>query len=49
MLHSTKILTDYALPERAILTGVQAVVDAAGLKLSDIEQLIHGTTLATNA
>ncbi|OUM30818.1 methylhydantoinase [Pseudomonas sp. 1239] len=49
VLHSTKILTDYALPERAILTGVQAVVDAAGLKLSDIEQLIHGTTLATNA
>jgi N-methylhydantoinase A len=49
VLHSTKILTDYELPERAILTGVKSVVEAAGLKLSDIEQLIHGTTLATNA
>ena len=49
VLHSTKILTDYELPERAILTGVKSVIDAAGLKLSDIEQLIHGTTLATNA
>jgi N-methylhydantoinase A len=49
VLHSTKILTDYELPERAILTGVKSVIDAAGLKLSDIDQLIHGTTLATNA
>ncbi|WP_447802889.1 hydantoinase/oxoprolinase family protein [Pseudomonas serbica] len=49
VLHSTKILTDYELPERAILTGVKSVIEAAGLKLSDIDQLIHGTTLATNA
>ncbi|MEB0206883.1 hydantoinase/oxoprolinase family protein [Pseudomonas sp. CCC3.1] len=49
VLHSTKILTDYELPERAILTGVKTVLEAAGLQLSDIEQLIHGTTLATNA
>ncbi len=49
VLHSTKILTDYTKPERAIIKGVQAVVDAAGLQLSDIDVLIHGTTLATNA
>lgn len=49
VLHSTKILTDYELPERAILTGVKSVIESAGLKLSDINQLIHGTTLATNA
>lgn len=49
VLHSTKILTDYELPERAILTGVRQVVEQAGLSLSDIDQLIHGTTLATNA
>lgn len=48
VLHSTKILTDYELPERAILTGVKSVVEAAGLTLADIDQLIHGTTLATN-
>lgn len=49
VIHSTKILTDYELPERAILTGVRQVVEAAGLTLADIDQLIHGTTLATNA
>ncbi len=49
VLHSTKILTDYELPERAILTGVRQVVEQAGLALSNIDQLIHGTTLATNA
>lgn len=49
VLHSTKILTDYELPERAILAGVNTVIEAAGLSLADIDQLIHGTTLATNA
>lgn len=49
VLHSTKILTDCELPERAILNGVRQVVEQAGLALSDIDQLIHGTTLATNA
>ncbi|MUZ64990.1 hydantoinase/oxoprolinase family protein [Agrobacterium vitis] len=48
-LHSTKILTDYTAPERAILTGVKAVAELAGIALSEIEILIHGTTLATNA
>lgn len=49
VMHSTKVLTDYSLPERAILKGVQEVVGAAGIGLGDIDQLIHGTTLATNA
>ncbi|PDT45046.1 methylhydantoinase [Sinorhizobium fredii] len=48
-LHSTKVLTDYTAPERAILKGVKAVAEAAGIALSDIDILIHGTTLATNA
>ncbi|WP_436102082.1 hydantoinase/oxoprolinase family protein [Pararhizobium sp. LjRoot238] len=48
-LHSTKVLTDYTAPERAILTGVKSVAEMAGIKLSDIDILIHGTTLATNA
>lgn len=49
VLHSTKILTDYAAPERAILKGVRAVAELAGIGLGDIDILIHGTTLATNA
>ncbi|MGO7635395.1 hydantoinase/oxoprolinase family protein [Rhizobium leguminosarum] len=48
-LHSTKILTDYMAPERAILKGVKTVADMAGIALSEICILIHGTTLATNA
>ncbi|WP_425352425.1 hydantoinase/oxoprolinase family protein [Rhizobium chutanense] len=48
-LHSTKVLTDYTAPERAILKGVKAVAEMAGIALSEIGILIHGTTLATNA
>jgi N-methylhydantoinase A len=48
-LYSTKILTDYAAPERAILEGVKSVAELAAIALSEIEILIHGTTLATNA
>ncbi|MGO8073252.1 hydantoinase/oxoprolinase family protein [Rhizobium leguminosarum] len=48
-LHSTKILTDYTAPERAILKGVKTVADMAGIAPSEIGILIHGTTLATNA
>ncbi|ARM92120.1 hydantoinase A/oxoprolinase protein (plasmid) [Rhizobium sp. CIAT894] len=48
-LHSTKVLTDYTAPERAILKGVKAVAETAGIALSEIGILIHGTTLATNA
>jgi N-methylhydantoinase A len=46
---STKILTDYAAPERAVLDGVRNVADLAGIALADIDLMIHGTTLATNA
>ncbi len=49
VMHSTKVLTDYAAPERAILKGVGAVADMAGIALTEIGLLIHGTTLATNA
>ncbi len=48
-LHSIKILTDYAQPERAIVQGLTDVCRAAGISLADIGIIIHGTTLATNA
>ena len=48
-LHSTKILTDYAQPERAIIQGLRTVCDTAGVGLDAIGIIIHGTTLATNA
>ena len=46
---STKVLTTYAAPEQAILDGMQAVCAKAGITPRDITQIIHGTTLATNA
>lgn len=49
VLHSTKILTDYAQPERAIVQGLKDVCDTAGIGLDAIGIIIHGTTLATNA
>ena len=46
---STKVLTTYAAPENAIIDGMHQVVQKAGISSSQIEQIIHGTTLATNA
>ena len=48
-LFTCKVLTSYAQPEQAIMDGIQKAADMAGLPLSSIEQVIHGTTLVTNA
>lgn len=48
-IYSTKVLTTYAAPEQAILDGIAVVVGDAGIATSDIDMIIHGTTLATNA
>ena len=47
--YSTKVLTTYAAPEDAILDGMARVCAQAGIDPSAIGQIIHGTTLATNA
>ena len=46
---STKVLTTYVAPENAIIDGMQQVCTKAGIKPAHITQIIHGTTLATNA
>lgn len=46
---STKVLTTYVAPENAIIDGMHQVCKMAGLQPSDVDQIIHGTTLATNA
>ncbi|WP_323039135.1 hydantoinase/oxoprolinase family protein [Gemmobacter sp.] len=48
-MYSTKVLTNYAAPEQAILDGMDVVLDQAGVGYGDLEIVIHGTTLATNA
>lgn len=48
-IFSTKVLTNYAAPEQAILDGIDIVLGEAGIPISDLDIVIHGTTLATNA
>ena len=47
--YSTKVLTTYGAPEDAILESMGQVCHKAGIQPDAIEQIIHGTTLATNA
>ncbi len=47
--YSTKVLTTYTAPENAIIDGMQQVCAKAGIAPGEIVQIIHGTTLATNA
>ena len=46
---TAKVLTTPAAPELGVLEGVRVVLGRAGLTPADIELVIHGTTLATNA
>ncbi|GGF44061.1 methylhydantoinase [Aliidongia dinghuensis] len=48
-IFSTKVLTNYSAPEQAILDGIAIVARDAGISPADIDIVIHGTTLATNA
>ena len=48
-LHSTKVLTTYDAPEQGILAGIEQLSRATGTDLAEVVQIIHGTTLATNA
>lgn len=46
---STKVLTTHRAPEEGILAGVQALAAQHQVDLAAVEQVVHGTTLATNA
>jgi N-methylhydantoinase A/oxoprolinase/acetone carboxylase beta subunit/N-methylhydantoinase B/oxoprolinase/acetone carboxylase alpha subunit len=46
---SAKLLTTYAAPEDAIVEGILKVCGKAGIAPAAVGQIIHGTTLATNA
>ena len=48
-LTTCKVLTNYTEPETAILEGIAIAAAQAGVPVSDIGQVIHGTTLVTNA
>jgi N-methylhydantoinase A/oxoprolinase/acetone carboxylase beta subunit len=44
-----KVLTTPAEPARAVITGWRELLAQAGLTAADIEYVVHGTTLVTNA
>jgi N-methylhydantoinase A len=48
-IYSCKVLTNYTAPEQAILDGIDIVMKQAGIATADLDMVIHGTTLATNA
>ena len=48
-LSTCKVLTNYTQPEQAILDGIVKAAEQADIALGDITQVIHGTTLVTNA
>ena len=48
-LVTTKVLTTPRAPEEGVVAAVGEAVRAAGIEPGDVDLLIHGTTLATNA
>jgi N-methylhydantoinase A len=46
--YSTKVLTTPAAPADAVIDGVSQVLARSGLDPTDVDLVVHGTTLATN-
>jgi N-methylhydantoinase A len=46
---TTKVLTTPRAPEQAVMQGIAAALAEAGVAPGDVDLVIHGTTLATNA
>jgi N-methylhydantoinase A len=46
---STKLLTTHAAPEQAAIEGAASILHEAGVDATQLDLVIHGTTLATNA
>ena len=44
-----KVLTSYPNPAVAALSGLAELLDEAGVDFSDVSEILHGTTLVTNA
>lgn len=47
--HVTKVLTTHDAPEQGFLAAMTQTLGQAGCRVDDLELIIHGTTLATNA
>ena len=49
LVYSKKLLTTYDDPANAVIAGLDQLISEAALDAKDIELVLHGTTLATNA
>ncbi len=47
--YSRKVLTTHADPARAVIEGVQAIVEDFALEPREFQRMVHATTLFTNA
>jgi N-methylhydantoinase A len=48
-LATAKVLTTPQAPERGVMTAIDAVLAKTGIGFAELDLVIHGTTLATNA
>jgi N-methylhydantoinase A len=48
-LHRVKTPSTPADPSEGVLTGIKRIVESAGTEIADIRNILHGTTVATNA
>lgn len=48
-IHSTKVLTSREDPSDAVMEGIEQIFSETGATPGDVEIVLHGTTLATNA
>jgi len=46
---SAKLLTTHDAPDSAVIEGTAAILHEAGIQAAQLDLVIHGTTLATNA
>jgi N-methylhydantoinase A len=49
VLTTIKVLTTYTDPAIGVMQGIEDVLQRSGVQAADIELVLHGTTLATNA
>ncbi len=49
VLTTTKVLTTYTDPATGVMQGIEDVLQRSGVQAGNVELVLHGTTLATNA
>jgi len=48
-LTTSKVLTTYSDPAQGVMQGIESVLQGAGVGPTQVQTVLHGTTLATNA